>query len=169
MKLNLYRGMKKVLFGSAVVLASSGIVGCSSNNSEEEVVSTPSLLEETVLEDTYVITDSNNDILIVRPTETYGDYIFETRYNKDNYANHYIDVLSNNCYHEKTTEDERCSIAKIGVLSIDVEQKKPISTYLTKEDLLKSEFTDEDVVEIIERIKSDSSSNTEEKAKQYTK
>ena len=48
-------------------------------------------------------------------------------------------------------------------------KKKPISTYLTKEDLLKSEFADEDVVEIIERIKSDSSSNTEEKAKQYTK
>ena len=169
MKLNLYRGMKRVLFGSAVVLASSGIVGCSSNNSEEEVVSTPSLLEGTVLEDAYVITDSNNDILIVRPTVTYGDYKFETRLDKDNHANHYIDVLSNNCYHEKTMEDEKCSIAEFGVFSIDVEHKKPISTYLTKEDLLKSEFTDEDVVEIIECIKSDSSSNTEEKAKQYTK
>ena len=124
MKLNLYRGMKRVLFGSAVVLASSGIVGCSSNNSEEEVVSTPSLLEGTVLEDAYVITDSNNDILIVRPTVTYGDYKFETRLDKDNHANHYIDVLSNNCYHEKTMEDEKCSIAEFGVFSIDVEQKK---------------------------------------------
>ena len=166
MKLNLNRGIKGALFGGVVLLAGTGVIGCSN---KEDVPSTPSLLEGTILEDTYVITDSNADIFIVRPTESYQGDNFSIWHDKDGYVSHYIDVLSNNCYHEKTMEDEKCSIAEFGVFSIDVEHKKPISTYLTKEDLLKSEFTDEDVVEIIERIKSDSSSNTEEKAKQYTK
>ncbi len=131
MKLNLYRGIKGVLFGSAVVLASSGIVGCSSNNSEEEV-STPSLLEGTILEDTYVIKDSNNDVFVVRPTDSYEGEKFNTILDTDGCVSHYIDVLSNNCYHEKASEEDVCRLAEFGVFSIDIEQQKPISAYLTK-------------------------------------
>ena len=66
-----------------------------------------------------------------------------------------------------------CRLSKSGVFSIDIEQQKPISVYLTKEDLLKSEFSEEDIVEIIQRAKDDSSNNenvtSEEKGLEYTK
>lgn len=115
MKLNLYRGIKGVLFGSAFVLASSGIVDCSSNNSEEEK--------------------------------------FNSLLDTDGCVSHYIDVLSNNCYHEKASEDDVCRFDEFGVLSIDIEQQKTISVYLTKKDLLKSKFTNGDIVEIIQRVR----------------
>ena len=170
MKLNLNRGIKGALFGGVVLLAGTGVIGCSN---KEDVPSTPSLLEGTILEDTYVITDSNADIFIVRPTESYQGDNFNTLLDTDGCVNHYIDVLSNNCYHEKTFEEDVCRLAESGVFSIDIEQQKPISVYLTKEDLLKSEFSEEDIVEIIQRAKDDSSNNenvtAEEKGLEYTK
>lgn len=170
MKLNLHRGIKGALFGGVVLLAGTGIMGC---NSKEEADNTSSLLEGTILEDTYVITDSNNDVFVVRPTESYPGDNFNTLLDTDGCVSHYIDVLSNNCYHEKASADDVCRLAEFGVFSIDIEQQKPISAYLTKEDLLKSEFTDEDIIEIIQRVRDDVSEdtnvNTEENAKQYTK
>ncbi len=170
MKLNLHRGIKGALFGGVVLLAGTGIMGC---NSKEEADNTSSLLEVTILEDTYVITDSNNDVFVVRPTESYQGDNFNTLLDTDGCVSHYIDVLSNNCYHEKASADDVCRLAEFGVFSIDIEQQKPISAYLTKEDLLKSEFTDEDIIEIIQRVRDDVSAdtnvNTEENAKQYTK
>lgn len=66
-----------------------------------------------------------------------------------------------------------CRLSESGVFSIDIEQQKPISVYLTKEDLLKSEFSEEDIVEIIQRAKDDSSNNenvtAKEKGLEYTK
>ena len=170
MKLNLHRGIKGALFGGVVLLAGTGIMGC---NSKEEADNTSSLLEGTILEDTYVITDSNNDVFVVCPTESYQGDNFNTLLDTDGCVSHYIDVLSNNCYHEKASEDDVCRLAESGVFSIDIEQQKPISVYLTKEDLLKSEFSDEDIIEIIQRVRDDVSAdtnvNTEENAKQYTK
>ena len=170
MKLNLNRGIKGALFGGVVLLAGTGVIGCSN---KEDVPSTPSLLEGTILEDTYVITDSNADIFIVRPTESYQGDNFSIWHDKDGYVSHYIDVLSNNCYHEKDSEEDVCRLSESGVFSIDIEQQKPISVYLTKEDLLKSEFSEEDIVEIIQRAKDDSSNNenvtAEEKGLEYTK
>lgn len=170
MKLNLHRGIKGALFGGVVLLAGTGVIGCSN---KEDVPSTPSLLEGTILEDTYVITDSNADIFIVRPTESYQGDNFNTLLDTDGCVSHYIDVLSNNCYHEKTFEEDVRRLSESGVFSIDIEQQKPISVYLTKEDLLKSEFSEEDIVEIIQRAKDDSSNNenvtAEEKGLEYTK
>ena len=108
-----------------MLLAGTGIMCC---GEKEEVPSTPSLLEGTILEDTYVITDSGSDF----------------------------------CYF-----DER------GIFSIDIVSQVPISAYLTSEDLLKSEFAEEDLVEIIQRARDGSSTDTnvttEEKGAEYTK
>ena len=168
MKVNLYQGIKGALFGGAVLLAGSGMMGCSSDTTE---ISTPSLLEGTILEDTYVITDSNDNIFVVRPTESYQGDNFNTLLDTDGCVNHYIDLLSNNCYHEKASEEDVCRLAESGVFSIDIKQRNPISTYLTNEDLLKSEFSDEDIVEIIQRARENSSTdtNTSEKGVEYTK
>lgn len=170
MKLNLYCGIKGILFGSAVLLASSGVVGCSSNNSEEKV-RTPSLLDDTILEDAYVITDSNDDIYIVRPTEEYHGIDVASAW--DGKANHYVDVLSSNCYHENAFDNDSCYFDEYGVFSIDIVNRVPISSYLTEEDLSKTEFSNEDIVQIIQRVRGASSivtnADTEDKDIQYTK
>ena len=110
-----------------MLFTGTGVMGCSEKG---EVPNTISLLEGTILEDTYVITDSNDNTFVVRPTEEY--YGIDVSCFNDNYANHYIDVLSNNCYHEKASEEDVCRLAEFGVFSIDIEQQKPISAYLTK-------------------------------------
>ena len=170
MNLNLNRRIKGVLFGAVVLLAGTGVMSC---GEKEEVSNTPSLLEGTILEDTYVITDSNNNIFVVRPTKSYQGEPFNVILDTDGHVNHYIDVLSNNCYHEKESEEDTCRLAEFGVFSIDIKQRNPISVYLTNEDLLKSEFSEEDIVEIIQRARDGSSIDTnvttEEKGAEYTK
>lgn len=166
MKVNLKHAVKDALLGSVVLLSGVSIVGCGKN---EKIISTPSLLDGTILEDTYVITDSNDDIFIVRPTQRYqGEDIFSFF---DNYANHYIDILSSNCYHEKNKADDVCQNDKYGIFSMDIKQREPISVYLTTEDLLKREFSDEDVVQIIQRVRDSHTVNINivEKGVEYTK
>ena len=168
MQLNLNRSIKGVLFGGVVLLAGTGIMGC---GEKEEVPSTPSLLEGTILEDTYVITDSGEDIYIVRLTEEYHNIDVSSGW--DDKANHYIDVLSGNCYHEKDSGSDFCYFDERGIFSIDIVNQVPISAYLTSEDLVKSEFAEEDLVEIIQRARDGSSTDTnvttEEKGAEYTK
>lgn len=168
MKLNLNRGIKGALFGGVVLLAGTGVIGCSN---KEDVPSTPSLLEGTILEDTYVVIDSNEDVYIVRPTEEYHNIDISSSW--DGKANHYVDVLSGNCYHEALFDNDSCYFEMHGIFSIDIVSQESISHYLTTEDLSKGEFSNEDVVEIIQRVRDGSSTdtnvNTEEKAKQYTK
>lgn len=170
MKLNLNRSIKGLLFGGAVLLTGCGTMGCSSSAFDDDSRST--LLEGTILEDAYVITDSNNNVVIARPTEYYQKEKISGGLIDYDEANHYIDVISNNCYHEKVSEDSECRLAASGVFSIDVEKREPVSSYLTSEDLLKSEFTPEDIVEIIQRVKDANLVDTNvstEGATQYTK
>lgn len=166
MKVDFKQAVRGALLGSVVLLTGTGVMGC---GGKEEVPSTPSLLEGTILENTYVITDSNDSIFVVRPTEEYygrNIYSFD-----DNLANHYIDVLSDNCYHEKMHDsDVTCFYGKKGVSVIDIKERNPISVYLTSEDLLKSEFSDEDIVEIIQRARENDSTDTNtSKGVEYTK
>ncbi len=151
-----------------MLFTGTGVMGCSEKG---EVPNTISLLEGTILEDTYVITDSNDNTFVVRPTEEY--YGIDVSCFNDNYANHYIDLLSNNCYHENPEDSEGCYNEDKGIFPIDIVSRVPISVYLTEEDLSKEEFTDEDIVEIIQRARDGSSIDTnvtiEEKGAEYTK
>lgn len=168
MKVDLKHTIKGALLGGVVLFTGTGVMGCSEKG---EVPNTISLLEGTILEDTYVITDSNDNTFVVRPTEEY--YGIDVSCFNDNYANHYIDLLSNNCYHENPEDSEGCYNEDKGIFPIDIVSRVPISVYLTEEDLSKEEFTDEDIVEIIQRARDGSSIDTnvtiEEKGAEYTK
>ena len=168
MKVDLKHTIKGALLGGVVLFTGTGVMGCSEKG---EVPNTISLLEGTILEDTYVITDSNDNTFVVRPTEEY--YGIDVSCFNDNYANHYIDLLSNNCYHENPEDSEGCYNEDKEIFPIDIVSRVPISVYLTEEDLSKEEFTDEDIVEIIQRARDGSSIDTnvtiEEKGAEYTK
>lgn len=165
MKANFKQAVRGALLGGVVLLTGTGVMGC---GKKEDV---PSLLEGTILEDTYVITDSNDNTFVVRSTEEY--YGIDVSCSNDNYANHYIDLLSNNCYHENPEDSEGCYNEDKGIFPIDIVSRVPISVYLTEEDLSKEEFTDGDIVEIIQRARDGSSIDTnvtiEEKGAEYTK
>ena len=166
MKVDLKHTIKGALLGGVVLFTGTGVMGCSEKG---EVPNTISLLEGTILEDTYVITDSNDNTFVVRPTEEY--YGIDVSCFNDNYANHYINLLSNNCYHENPEDSEGCYNEDKGIFPIDIVSRVPISVYLTEEDLSKEEFTDEDIVEIIQRARENNSTdiNSEEKGAEYTK
>ena len=168
MKVDLKHTIKGALLGGVVLFTGTGVMWCSEKG---EVPNTISLLEGTILEDTYVITDSNDNTFVVRPTEEY--YGIDVSCFNDNYANHYIDLLSNNCYHENPEDSEGCYNEDKEIFPIDIVSRVPISVYLTEEDLSKEEFTDEDIVEIIQRARDGSSIDTnvtiEEKGAEYTK
>ena len=65
MKANFKQAVRGALLGGVVLLTGTGVMGC---GKKEDV---PSLLEGTILEDTYVITDSNDNTFVVRSTEEY--------------------------------------------------------------------------------------------------
>lgn len=168
MKINFSSSVRGALIAGSLLLAGS-MAGCSSKNTEIKD-SSLDVLEGTVLEDTYVITDSNDDVFLVRSTtEWKGREIFGAW---DDYANHYIDILSNNCYHQKSDEVDGCYHDEEGILPMNIVSMKPISLYLTEEDLTKKEFSEEDIIEIIMRAKPElatDNASLEDEAVQYKK
>lgn len=166
MKADLKHTIKGALLGGVVLFTGTGVMGCSEKG---EVPNTISLLEGTILEDTYVITDSKENVYVVRPAEEYHG--MDISIIRDSNANHFVDVLSGNCYHERDDDNDFCFFNEHGIFSIDIVSQVPISSYLTEEDLSKEELCNEDVIQIIQRAGENNSTdiNSEEKGVEYTK
>lgn len=101
------------------------------------------VLDGTILEDTIVATTTDGNSYLVKPLS--DAYILSKC--KNNY--HYEDVISGNYYHLMDGDDNKCSV--VTCINVDFETMEPISLYLTKEELLKDDFTEKEIVDIIDR------------------
>lgn len=102
------------------------------------------VLAGTILENTIVATTDDGNVYLVDGT------INNTTNNgckKDSL--HYKDVISGNYYHLMEDENDKCLLRSY--INVDFETMVPISLYLTKEELLKDDFTKEEIVDIIDR------------------
>lgn len=102
------------------------------------------VLDGTILENTIVATTDDGNVYLVEET------INNKTVNECKDSFHYKDVISGNYYHLMEDENDKCPLGSY--INVDFETMEPISLYLTKEELLKGDFTKEEIVDIINRV-----------------
>ena len=131
------KGFKKI---TPFVLAGTIMATMAACGKEEEK---DNILAGTILENTIVATTDDGNVYLVEET------INNRTSNECKDSFHYKDVISGNYYHLMEDENDKCTLGSY--INVDFETMEPISLYLTKEELLKDDFTEEEIVDIIDR------------------
>ncbi len=130
------KGLKKLTPFVLVGTIMATMVACGKEEKDN-------VLDGTILENTIVATTDDGNVYLVEETTNYRT----SNGCKDSF--HYKDVISCNYYHLMEDENDKCTLGSY--INVDFETMEPISLYLTKEELLKDDFTEEEIVDIIDR------------------
>lgn len=100
-----------------------------------------SFFEKTMLQDTIVASVNGYDVFLRKNKHE--------NYSNNNCDNDYIDVFSGVEYHDATSTEKECYFHNV---KVDIDNIRPITAYLTYDELVKDEFTKEDFVQVQKRL-----------------